>query len=56
MWWRGWAVVHGLAFLHLDGKLDTSTPQVVADQVRSAIHALLATSKATVQGGEVEES
>jgi AcrR family transcriptional regulator len=42
-----WAVVHGLAFLHLDGKLDTSTPEVVADRVRSAIHALLATSGAT---------
>ncbi|MFG2120422.1 TetR/AcrR family transcriptional regulator [Streptomyces sp. NPDC048710] len=35
-----WALVHGLAFLHLDGKLDTSTPEVVADQVRSAVHAL----------------
>jgi AcrR family transcriptional regulator len=42
-----WALVHGLAFLHLDGKLDTSTPQVVAEQVRSAIHAVLATSAAT---------
>ena len=42
-----WAVVHGLAFLHLDGKLDTSTPEVVADRVRSAIHALLVTSEAT---------
>jgi AcrR family transcriptional regulator len=44
-----WALVHGLAFLHLDGKLDTSTPQVVADRVRSAIHALLATSEATAK-------
>ncbi|WP_333763834.1 TetR/AcrR family transcriptional regulator [Streptomyces sp. IBSBF 2390] len=35
-----WALVHGLAFLHLDGKLDTSTPEVVADQVRAAVHAL----------------
>jgi AcrR family transcriptional regulator len=42
-----WALVHGLAFLHLDGKLDTSTPEVVADRVRSAIHALLVTSEAT---------
>jgi AcrR family transcriptional regulator len=42
-----WALVHGLAFLHLDGKLDTSTPQVVAEQVRSAIRAVLATSAAT---------
>ncbi|MEU9381476.1 TetR/AcrR family transcriptional regulator [Streptomyces sp. NPDC048279] len=35
-----WALVHGLAFLHLDGKLDTSTPEAVADQVRSAVRAL----------------
>lgn len=35
-----WALVHGLAFLHLDGKLDTSTPEAVADQVRAAVHAL----------------
>ncbi|MEU7962986.1 TetR/AcrR family transcriptional regulator [Streptomyces sp. NPDC049097] len=37
-----WALVHGLAFLHLDGKLDTSTPDVVAAQVRAAVHALFA--------------
>jgi AcrR family transcriptional regulator len=36
-----WALVHGLAFLHLDGKLDASTPQAVADRVTAAIHALL---------------
>jgi AcrR family transcriptional regulator len=35
-----WALVHGLAFLHLDGKLDASTPQVVADRVTATIHAL----------------
>lgn len=37
-----WALVHGLAFLHLDGKLDTSTPEVVATRVRAAVHAVLA--------------
>jgi AcrR family transcriptional regulator len=37
-----WAVVHGLAFLHLDGKLDAPTPSVVADRVSAAIQALLA--------------
>jgi AcrR family transcriptional regulator len=42
-----WAVVHGLAFLHLDGKLDTSTPQVIADQVRAAVLALVTVSPAT---------
>jgi AcrR family transcriptional regulator len=36
-----WALVHGLAFLHLDGKLDAPTPSVVADRVTSAIKALL---------------
>ncbi|MBM7052799.1 MULTISPECIES: TetR/AcrR family transcriptional regulator [Streptomyces] len=41
-----WALVHGLAFLHLDGKLDSSTPEVVAAQVTSAVHALFAASPA----------
>ncbi|WP_069869571.1 hypothetical protein [Streptomyces malaysiensis] len=36
-----WALVHGLAFLHLDAKFDTSTPEVVADRVRAAVHAHL---------------
>ncbi|MGW4249838.1 TetR/AcrR family transcriptional regulator [Nocardia sp. NPDC004722] len=37
-----WALVHGLAFLHMDGKLDSSSPEVVAAQTRAAIHALIA--------------
>jgi AcrR family transcriptional regulator len=36
-----WALVHGLAFLHLDGKLDASSPSVVAERVAAAIRALL---------------
>jgi AcrR family transcriptional regulator len=36
-----WALVHGLAFLHLDGKLDASTPSAVADRVTAAIDGLL---------------
>jgi hypothetical protein len=36
-----WALVHGLAFLHLDGKLDARTPSIVADRVTAAIKALL---------------
>jgi AcrR family transcriptional regulator len=36
-----WALVHGLAFLHLDGKLN-ATPSVVADRVSGAIQALMA--------------
>jgi AcrR family transcriptional regulator len=42
-----WAVVHGLAFLYLDGKLDTSSRQAVADGVRAAVLALVAVSPAT---------
>ncbi|SEB63081.1 TetR/AcrR family transcriptional regulator [Streptomyces sp. TLI_105] len=41
-----WALVHGLAFLHLDGKLDASTPEVVAHQVRSSVLALFSVSPA----------
>ncbi|MFF9673330.1 TetR/AcrR family transcriptional regulator [Streptomyces eurythermus] len=41
-----WALVHGLAFLHLDGKLDSSTPEVVAAQVTTAVHALFQASPA----------
>jgi AcrR family transcriptional regulator len=37
-----WALVHGLAFLHLDGKLDAPTPSVVAERVTAAIQGLLA--------------
>jgi hypothetical protein len=43
-----WALVHGLAFLHLDGKLDAPTPSAVADRVSAAIQALLT---ATSTGG-----
>jgi AcrR family transcriptional regulator len=39
-----WALVHGLAFLHLDGKLDTTTPEMAADRVRAAVRALLTAS------------
>jgi AcrR family transcriptional regulator len=37
-----WALVHGLAFLHLDGKLDSSTPSVIAERITASIDALLA--------------
>lgn len=36
-----WALVHGLAFLHLDGKFDTSSPEAVADRVRTAVRTVL---------------
>jgi AcrR family transcriptional regulator len=41
-----WALVHGLAFLHLDGKLDTSTPESVAHRVRVAVQSILTVSTA----------
>jgi AcrR family transcriptional regulator len=49
-----WALVHGLAFLHLDGKLDATAPAAVGERVTAAIQALLtATStdtRATARG------
>ena len=42
-----WALVHGLAFLHLDGKLDASTPEVVSSRVRAAVDAVLTASELT---------
>ena len=45
-----WALVHGLAFLHLDGKLDASTPSAVADRVTAAAYALLS---ATTRDGDL---
>ncbi|WP_067844407.1 TetR/AcrR family transcriptional regulator [Nocardia lijiangensis] len=36
-----WALVHGLAFLHLDGKFDASSSEAVADRVRKAVDAVL---------------
>jgi AcrR family transcriptional regulator len=43
-----WALAHGLAFLHLDGKFDAPTPEAVADRVRAAVHATLSALPATV--------
>jgi AcrR family transcriptional regulator len=40
-----WALVHGLALLHLDGKLDAPSPTAVAERVTAAIHALLTATK-----------
>jgi AcrR family transcriptional regulator len=40
-----WALVHGLASLHLDGKLDASTPTAVADRVTAAIETLLTATR-----------
>jgi AcrR family transcriptional regulator len=40
-----WALVHGLAFLYLDGKLDAPTASAVADRVSATIAAVLGTSR-----------
>ncbi|MFL1432638.1 MULTISPECIES: TetR/AcrR family transcriptional regulator [unclassified Nocardiopsis] len=37
-----WSLVHGLAFLYLDGKLDAADPDRVADGIRTTVRALLA--------------
>ncbi len=37
-----WALVHGLAFLHLDGKFETQPPELVVQRVRAAVRAALA--------------
>ena len=39
-----WALVHGLAFLFLDGKLDAPTPAAVAERITAAVGALLTVS------------
>jgi AcrR family transcriptional regulator len=39
-----WSLVHGLAFLHLDGKLDASQPVAVSDRVGAAIRTILTAS------------
>ena len=41
-----WALVHGLAFLHLDGKLDASVPEAVADRVRAVVRQLASAAAA----------
>jgi AcrR family transcriptional regulator len=39
-----WALVHGLAFLFLDGKLEGPTPAAVAARVTAAVEAMLSAS------------
>src|SRR5258708_7216281 len=47
-----WALVHGLAFLHLDGKLDAQTPSAVAGTVTGAIRALLSATRVRSAAGQ----
>ncbi|XUL91161.1 TetR/AcrR family transcriptional regulator [Streptomyces galilaeus] len=37
----GWSLVHGLAFLHLDGKLPAGSDEEVSARVRSSVEAIL---------------
>lgn len=37
----GWALAHGLAFLHLDGKLDNLDPEAIDERVRASFMAVL---------------
>jgi hypothetical protein len=37
---RGWSLAHGLAFLHLDGKLPNTDPEDIDRRVRSAFAAV----------------
>lgn len=46
-----WALVHGLAFLHLDGKLDAADPAAVTARVTAAVHAVLTASAAMTSPG-----
>jgi hypothetical protein len=48
--------VHGLAFLHLDGKLDASVPEVIADRVRAAVHANLGVAAQRARAEQASES
>jgi AcrR family transcriptional regulator len=45
-----WGLVHGLAFLFLDGKLDSSSPEFIDRRVRGAVHAVL-TARQTMSVG-----
>jgi AcrR family transcriptional regulator len=49
-----WALVHGLAFLHLDGKLDCSDPSAVARRVRASVLALIAASASLASAADAE--
>lgn len=40
----GWSLAHGLAFLHLDGKLPSADPAAVDQRVRNAVAAVLPVS------------
>ncbi len=50
-----WALVHGLAFLHLDGKFEAATPEAVAEQVRTAVLTWFTAAPALAQPTPAEQ-
>lgn len=44
-----WSLAHGLAFLHLDGKLSSTPKSAVASRVRAAFHAIIGAREASNQ-------
>jgi len=42
----GWAFAHGMAYLHMDGKLPAESTDDVDDRVRTAFHAILSAQPA----------
>ena len=47
----GWGLAHGLAFLHLDGKLSNDKPRVTDKRVRAAFAAILPRRQLNEQTG-----
>ncbi len=47
----GWGLAHGLAFLHLDGKLSNDKPRLIDKRVRAAFAAILPTTLSTTRQG-----
>ncbi|MFJ9536117.1 TetR/AcrR family transcriptional regulator [Streptomyces sp. NPDC101225] len=56
LWAAMWALAHGLAFLHLDGKFDAVAPEAVAAQVRTAVLALFSAAPALSQATAAQPS
>ncbi|WP_164234473.1 TetR/AcrR family transcriptional regulator [Microbacterium hydrocarbonoxydans] len=44
----GWALAHGMAYLHMDGKLAARSPEDVANHVRGAFTAIVGASAASI--------
>ena len=48
-----WSLAHGLAFLHLDGKLRPESPDEVAGRVRTSVTSIFAISTHSVDGAHI---